>query len=69
MNFLDVASVMKWIIYGCGHWRSTFRRSVSVQNFATINMLCFAFMNVLRFHMIPIRLVVEGGFASLYGMV
>lgn len=34
-----------------------------------MRLLCSSFMNVFRFRIIPMRLVVEGGIANLYGMV
>ena len=34
-----------------------------------VSLLCYVFMNVCRFLIMHVRLVLEGGFANLYGMV
>ena len=34
-----------------------------------VNLLCYVFMNVCRFLIMHVRLVLEGGLANLHGMV
>ena len=34
-----------------------------------VSLLCFLFMNVYRFFIMHVRLVLEGGLPRLYGMV
>lgn len=51
------------------HWKSIFQHSQFFWFFFIVSLLCSLFINVLRFLIIPLGLIIEGGLASLCGMM
>ena len=61
--------IRQYVVCGISSLESYFYAYVNFMALSFVSQLCYVFMNVCRFLIMHVRLVFEGGLATLYDMV